>query len=78
MNKEFDVLLVKSYALEYKEAKRKYELVLEQNVILALKKKKDTFSDRYLYAYDDIAKIFDVPKSKVQRIAEKNNLKRRK
>lgn len=74
---EFDVLLVKGYELEYKEAKKKYELVLEQNVVLALKKKKDTFSDRYVYAYDDIAKIFDIPKSKVQRIAEKNNLKRR-
>lgn len=54
---EFDVLLVKGYELEYKEAKKKYELVLEQNVVLALKKKKDTFSDRYVYAYDDIAKI---------------------
>ena len=35
-------------------------------------------SDKYLYTYDEIAEKHGVPKSRVQKIAEENDLTRRK
>lgn len=35
-------------------------------------------SDKYLYTYDEIAERYEVPKSRVQKVAEENNLSRRK
>ena len=34
-------------------------------------------SDKYLYTYEDIAKNHNIPKSRVQKIAEENGLSRR-
>jgi len=35
-------------------------------------------SDKFLYTYDEIADNYDIPKSRVQKVAEENNLNRRK
>lgn len=51
---------------------------IDMHIIEDLQKTRFTGSDKPLYTYDEIAEKHDIPKSRVQKVAEDNNLTRRK
>lgn len=59
------------------EAKKEYENHIQYHVIEDLNTERFTNSGKYMYTYADIANRHNIPISKVQKIAEENNLTRR-
>lgn len=60
------------------EVNRKYEEHLEMHIKEDLQAERFPGSNKPLYTYDDIAQKHNVKKNRVQKIAEENNLTRRK
>lgn len=69
---------IKKLKNEAKESQEKFEKHVEMHIKRDLQEPRYPGSDKYLYTYDDIANLHEVPKSKVQKIAEDNGLTRRK
>lgn len=60
------------------QSQQKFDRHIEMHIVKDLQEPRFPGSDKYLYTYDDIASSYGVSKSKVQKIAEDNDLNRRK
>jgi hypothetical protein len=63
---------------EAERSKDKFETHIESHIKEDLIIPKFQGSDKYLYTYDEVASKYDIPKSRVQKVAEENDLTRRK
>lgn len=71
---EKDILQLQ-HAVDY--SKQKLDNHIEYHVKEDLQQPRFSGSDKFLYTYEDIAKNHNIPKSRVQKIAEENGLNRR-
>lgn len=62
---------------EMNKSKDNFEQHVEYHVKHDLQIPRFPGSNKFLYTYDEIAENYHIPKSKVQKIAELNNLTRR-
>lgn len=62
---------------EVNASKQQLDNHIEYHVKEDLQQPRFTGSDKFLYTYEDIAKNHNISKSRVQKIAEENNLNRR-
>jgi hypothetical protein len=63
---------------EAEKSKEKFEQHITVHIKEDLMTPKFKGSEKYLYTYDEIAEKYDIPKSRVQKVAEENDLTRRK
>lgn len=69
---------IEKLKMEAIESKEKFDKHVEMHIKQDLSEPRFPGSDKYLYTYDEIARLHDVSKNRVQKIAEENDLTRRK